>query len=87
MNAVGKGIMAFFGGVGVLMVLVGREFEDRGGQAGDAASVFVLIGMIWTGVALLLLALFVLVGRSTARNAARQAEQLRDPTEGSDGSA
>lgn len=87
MNAVGKGIMAFFGGVGLLMVLVGREFRDRGGETGKAASVFVLIGMIWTAVALLLLAVSVLVGRSTARNAARQAEQLRNATEGSDGTA
>lgn len=85
MNAVGKGVIAFFGGAGVLMVLVGREFMDRGGENGEAASVIVLIGMIWTGVAMLLLALFLLIGRSNTRNAARQAELLRKSTEGSDG--
>ncbi len=87
MNAVGKGIIAFFGGAGVLMVLVGREFVDRGGENGEAASVIVLIGMIWTGVAILLLFLFLLIGRATARNAARQAELLREANESSDGTS
>lgn len=85
MNAVGKGIIAFFGGTGVLMVLVGREFADRGGENGEAASVFVMIGMIWTGVAILLLFLFLVIGRATARDATRQAELLRDANESSDG--
>lgn len=87
MNAVGKGIIAFFGGAGMLMVLVGREFVDRGGENGEAASVIVLIGMIWTGVAILLLFLFLFIGRATTRNAARQAELLRDANESSDGTS
>jgi hypothetical protein len=87
MNAVGKGVIAFFGGAGVLMVLVGREFVDRGGESGEAASVIVLIGMIWTGVAILLLFLFLYVGRAAARNAIRQAELLREANEGSDGTS
>lgn len=87
MNAVGKGVIAFFGGAGVLMVIVGREFEGRGGENGEAASVIVLIGMIWTGVAIFLLVLFLLTGRATARSAASQAELLRDANEGSDGPA
>ncbi len=69
MNGVGKGIIAFFGGVGVLMVLIGNELKDRGGETGDAASVFVMIGMIWTAVAIFLVVVFLLVGRSTARAA------------------
>lgn len=87
MNAVGKGIIAFFGGTGVLMVLVGREFVDRGGENGEAASVIVLIGMIWTAVAMLLLFLFLYVGRATARNATRKAELLREANESSDGTS
>jgi len=85
MNAVGKGIAVFFGGAGVLMVLVGRELEDRGGESGDAGSVFNLIGMIWTGVAILLVVIYLLVGRATRRSAARQAELLREASEGPDG--
>ncbi len=87
MNAVGKGVIAFFLGVGVLMVLVGREFADRGGETGNAASVFVMIGMIWTGVAMLLLFLFLFIGRATARDAVRQAELLRKANESSDGAS
>ena len=86
MNAVGKGIAAFFGGVGVLMVLVGRELRDRGGETGDAASVFVMIGMIWTAVAIFLVLVYFLVGRTTARTAQRQAEQMRDASGGPDAS-
>jgi hypothetical protein len=86
-NAVGKGIIAFFGGAGVLMVLVGRELSDRGGETGDAASVFVMIGMIWTGVAMFLLFLFLFIGRATVRNATRQAELLREANESSDGAS
>lgn len=84
MNRVGTGIIAFFGVSGVVMVLVGRELEDRRGEVGDAASVFVLIGMIWTAVAIFLLVLFLAVGRSVARHAARQAGVVREATKGSD---
>lgn len=87
MNRVGALIITLFGGSGVLMVLIGGEFKDRGGESGEAAKVFVMIGMIWTAVAILLLVLFLLVGRGAARSAARQAEKLREATEGSDGSA
>lgn len=52
MNGVSKGVAGFFGGAGILMVLIGSEFKDRGGDLGSAASVFVLIGMIWTAVAI-----------------------------------
>ena len=85
MNAVGKGIIAFFGGLGIVMVLVSRELEDRGGEAGEAASVINLIGMIWTAVALFLVLIFVLVGRATKRTAQRQVELLREASEGPDG--
>lgn len=57
------GVAWFFGGSGVLMVLIGRELQDRGGDVGSAASVFVLIGMIWTAVAIGLAVLFLLVRR------------------------
>ncbi len=87
MNGVGKGTIAFFGGVGMLMVLVCRELTDRGGDTGAAASVFVMIGMIWTGVAMFLLLLFLFIGRATARNATRQAELLRKANESSDGTS
>lgn len=82
MNGVSKGIIAFFGGVGVLMVLVGREFKDRGGDVGNAASVFNLIGMIWTAVAIFLVIVFLLIGSSTTREARRQAEMMREASEG-----
>ncbi|MEO6606681.1 MAG: hypothetical protein ABIN55_13845 [Aeromicrobium sp.] len=59
MNGVNRGVTAFFGGVGILMVLIGAELKDRGGDLGTAASVFVLIGMIWTAVAILLVILMV----------------------------
>ncbi len=84
MNAAGKGIAVFFGGAGVLMVLVGREVRDRGGATGDAASVFVMIGMIWTAVAIFLVMVFFLVGRATAQTARHQSEQLRDTSGGPD---
>ena len=64
MNAGSKGVAWFFGGAGVLMVLIGSEFKDRGGELGSAASVFVLIGMIWTVVAIGLALLFLLIRRS-----------------------
>ncbi len=85
MNRVGKGIIAFFGASGVIMVLVGGELDDRGGETGDAASVFTMIGMIWTAVAIFLLVLFLVIGRGVARRAARAAELMRDVPEGPDG--
>ncbi len=84
MNGVGKGTIAFFGGVGVLMVLVAREFKDRGGDVGAASSTFYLIGSIWTAVAIFLLLLFLLIGRSSRRADRRRAELLRDSSEGPD---
>ncbi len=64
MNGGGKGVAVFFGVSGVLMVLVGREFAERGGDLGNAAKVFVLIGTIWTAVAIGLAAAFLLGRRS-----------------------
>lgn len=84
MNGAGKGIIAFFGGVGALMVLVGSELKDRGGETGDAAGVFVMIGLIWTAVAIVLVIVFVIVGRSAAHSAQNEAELMREP-EDSDG--
>lgn len=59
-----KGVAWFFGVAGVLMVLVGREFAERGGELGNAAKVFVLIGTIWTAVAIALAISFLLFRRS-----------------------
>jgi hypothetical protein len=84
MNRVGTGIAALFCTVGVLMVLIGRELQDRGGETGDTAKVFVMIGMIWTAVAILLFVLFLLVGLSSVRAAQRQA--TREASKGHDGS-
>jgi len=59
MNGGSRGVAWFFGGAGVLMVLIGSELKDRGGDLGAAASVFVLIGMIWTAVAIGLAVMFL----------------------------
>ncbi len=68
MNGVSKGLTAFFGGVGVLMVLISREFKDRGGDLGSAASTFFLIGTIWTAVAIFLLLVRLGIVRSERRS-------------------
>jgi hypothetical protein len=83
MNRVGTGIAALFCVVGALMVLIGRELEDRGGELGDTAKVFVMIGMIWTAVAILLFVLLLIVGSSSVR-AQRRAELKRDASQGPD---
>ncbi len=64
MSGASKGVAWFFGGAGVLMVLIGSELKDRGAELGAAASVCVLIGMIWTVVAIGLAVLFLVIRRA-----------------------
>ncbi len=83
MNRPGKAVIAFFGVAGVVMVLVAREFTERGGELGNVARTFNLIGIIWTAVAIFLVVVVLLAGRAS-RAAARQVELQRDAPEGPD---